>query len=73
MNVGGGAIGAVSQTAHRQFNLDPTNMKSHHRRSAISKSTLRRVEICIRRGWQPGFPASGFYKGTRKGMHDDAK
>ena len=42
-------------------------MKSSRRRSKTNRSTLRRIEIIIRRGWFPGAGhVSEFYKSTRR-------
>jgi len=41
-------------------------MKSALRFSKASRSTRRRVDLIIRRGWQPGLRPSDFYRGSRR-------
>ena len=41
-------------------------MKTNFRRSKTDRSTLRRVDLLIRRGWQPGRKVSDYYRGNRR-------
>ena len=41
-------------------------MKSNFRRSKTGNSTIRRIDLIIRRGWKPGLRASDFYRGNRR-------
>jgi hypothetical protein len=41
-------------------------MKSYLRQSRADKSTVRRVEICVQRGWKPGLASCWFYKRQRR-------
>lgn len=41
-------------------------MKSSLRRSKASRSTLRRIDMIFRRGWQPGLPTQPFYRGSSR-------
>jgi len=41
-------------------------MKTNFRRSKTNRSTLRRIDQIIRRGWRPGLRPSDFYRGSRR-------
>jgi hypothetical protein len=43
--------------------------KSFLRKSKTNRSTLRRIEIAIRRGWHPGQRAADYYLSARRSRH----
>jgi hypothetical protein len=47
-------------------------MKSSRRRSKCDQSTLRRVDLIIRRGWKPGLRPSDFYRGSARNRREAA-
>jgi len=47
-------------------------MKTVFRRSKTDRSTLRRIEVIIRRSWRPGMLPSHFYRGNRRSRTEAA-
>jgi hypothetical protein len=41
-------------------------MKTNFRHSKTDRSTLRRIDLIIRRGWRPGLRPALFYRGNRR-------
>lgn len=45
-------------------------MKSSLRFSKASRSTIRRVELVVRRGWHPGLQPADFYRGSARSRRE---